>query len=774
VIAPLQEPLPFPETRVPSSELAAAEGIEARFDVPFVAQLALKEKQIQQNVRPVIAVHKWFARRPGTLFRALILAEFAQGPLAEIFDRPHQLPDLRIADPFMGGGTPLLEANRLGCEVVGWDVNPMAWWIVRQEIADLDVDTYLETAAEIEQALDEKLGSLYRTRCLECGDPEAPVKYFLWVKTRRCRKCERGFDLFPGYLVAADQRHPTNVLICPECGDLSEVEDRETPGNCAACSAPLSHRGPASRNRCPCPHCGEINPYADPDGAPPVHRMVALEYHCPTCRPDHRGRFFKKPEPEDLERFAEAERRLSALEPRYIPTETIPDGDETARLHRWGYREYRQMFNARQLLGLELLARRISSVRVENTQVREALATNLSDLLRYQNMLCRYDTRALKSLDVFSVHGYPVGLVQCESNLLGIRNGELSNVGSGGWSNIVNKFTQAKRYCEAPFEIRYDGRRKRRVAVPGEWIGERRRAPERRVELVCGSATEAELEPESLDAVLTDPPYLANVQYAELMDFCYAWLRRLAGQDLPELRNPSAYRPGDLTGNQTRDRGLEHFSEGLSQVFTRLTRALKRGRPFVFTYHHNELEAYLPVALALLDAGLVCTATLPCPAEMGGSIHIHKTGSSIVDTVFVCRTEGAVLRRTVEIETPALLAELVAEDLEELRRGGITPTSGDAKCLTFGHLTQLAVWKCRNRWNPSLALIEKLRGLREVIANLPAWAAVSDELVASSTYAESGFKGQVSEGASPDSDTDPEIPFHSDRASETTGIRVAR
>jgi hypothetical protein len=72
-----------------------------------------------------------------------------------------------------------------------------------------------------------------------------------------------------------------------------------------------------------------------------------------------------------------------------------------------------------------------------------------SDLLRYQNMLCRYDTWALKSLDIFSVHGFPVGLVQCESNLLGISNGGNANVGSGGWSNIVDKYAKAKRYCDA-------------------------------------------------------------------------------------------------------------------------------------------------------------------------------------------------------------------------------------------------------------------------------------------------------------------------------------
>jgi hypothetical protein len=50
------------------------------------------------------------------------------------------------------------------------------------------------------------------------------------------------------------------------------------------------------------------------------------------------------------------------------------------------------------------------------------LATNLRDLLRYQNMLCQYDTMALKSPEKFSIHGLPVGYVQVESNLRGSQN----------------------------------------------------------------------------------------------------------------------------------------------------------------------------------------------------------------------------------------------------------------------------------------------------------------------------------------------------------------
>jgi len=57
--------------------------IEHDFDISFIGGLALQEKQIQQNYRPIIAVHKWFARRPGTLFRGLLLSEFVTAPVKE-------------------------------------------------------------------------------------------------------------------------------------------------------------------------------------------------------------------------------------------------------------------------------------------------------------------------------------------------------------------------------------------------------------------------------------------------------------------------------------------------------------------------------------------------------------------------------------------------------------------------------------------------------------------------------------------------------------------
>lgn len=734
--------------------------MERNFDVPFIGGLALREKQVQQNYRPIIAVHKWFARRPGTLFRGLLLAEFGDRPVAETFCQTNAYPGKRVADPFMGGGTPLIEANRLSCDVVGWDINPMAWWIVRQEIEHLDLVAYKREAVSFVTALEAEVGGLYRTRCTFCGSESAHVKYFLWVKTLPCSACGTSIDLFPGYLVAEDRRHPRNVLLCPCCGSLCEVVDRRHPGSCHTCGHELSMRGPAGRSSCGCPKCHAENVYPRPTAGAPQHRLFAMEYLCRGCRPHHRGRFFKVPDTQDLGRAARAAARWGSLDSEYVPDDEIPAGDETDRLHRWGYRYYREMFNARQLLGLELSARHIAAVADE--RVRNALATNLSDLLRYQNMLCRYDTMALKSLDIFSVHGFPVGLVVCESNLLGIAKGDGSSVGSGGWSNIIDKYARAKAYCDAPFEVVARGGTKAQVPVPGEWIGERRNGqgpPEvRAVELHAGTATEAELPPGSLDAVLTDPPYFGNVQYAELMDFCYVWLRQLVAPRPAAFAAASTRNPDELTGNATMARDLAHFTEGLSTVFSRMARALKPGAPMAFTYHHNRLDAYVPVTVAILDARLVCTATLPCPAEMGASIHIAGTGSSVVDTVFVCRGTGTIQRR-LTVATPERLAELTREDLGQLEAAGLKPTRGDIRCIVFGHLVRLAIWGLRGSWDPSAATSTKVDAVNAEIGRLGGPAAperMLGEVFRDAPFAHALLVGEATTGYAEENDA---IPF---------------
>lgn len=733
--------------------------IERDFDVPFVADLALREKQIQQNYRPIMAVHKWFARRPGTLFRALILSEFVKGPLRDQFYQGQSLKTLRVLDPFMGGGTTLVEANRVGCAITGLDINPMAWWIVRQEILDLDLAAYRKAADVLRGSLEEDIGPLYRTRCLDCGSEDAHVKYFLWVKSPPCQRCGKPVDLFPNYLLSEAVRHPTNVFVCRVCGELYDSPSPKQAPACPHCKAAFTLEFAAKRSHCKCQHCNHPNDYPTPAAGPPIHRLFAIEYHCDACRPRHQGRFFKKPSPEDLAKYEKAATRLAAMRPSFIPKDEIPSGDETDRLHRWGYRLYREMFNARQLLGLELACRLIS--RQKDPRIADALATNLSDLLRYQNMLCRYDTMALKSLDVFSVHGFPIGLIQCESNLLGV-NGKTSAVGSGGWLNIIDKFYKAKSYCNHPFEIRHDGSRRVQVPIPSEWIGDRRNGTDpletKQVSLDCADSADVDFNGKKFDAVLTDPPYFKNVQYAELMDFCYVWLRTLITTTHPEFARLTTRNANELTGNVNMGRDLEHFTEGMSRVFRKMAKVLKPGSPLAYTYHHNQLDAYFPVAVAMLDAGLVCSASLPCPAEMGASIHINGTASSIIDTVFVCRSTGSFPRRWLA-ETPAALAKVVAEDLALLQQGQVKPTQGDTRCIIFGHMIRLAVWNLRNGWKADRSTAARMAAVQNWATEFGGVEAVINALGETYTKAQAHQHWELWEAATPYKTGTDEISF---------------
>lgn len=687
--------------------------LERHFDPVFTTALALREKQIQQNYRPIIGIHKWFARRPGTVFRNLLLAEFnGCEPLQSSYWRAHRLRGV-IADPFMGGGTPVFEANRLGFDVVGTDINPMAYWVVRQSLVPIDLPAFLLTADEVASDIEEKIGSLYSTKCLKCGSM-APVKYFLWVKTEICPECRTENDLFPGYLLAEAERHPRHVLVCARCGALNEFAEqpsRASPGRCTECSGPVTVEGPVGRQHIECRQCQTRFKYPRADTAPqpPKHRMWAIEYHCPDCKPRHAGRFFKRPDEADLGNFRRAERLLARSRDLPIPEDEIPLGDETARLHRWGYRLYRQMFNERQLLGLGLLLRRIR--KVAKIDVRHALLTVFSDFLRYQNLLCRYDTYALKCQDIFSVHGFPVGLLQCENNLLGI-----PGVGSGSFRHFVEKYRRSKEYCEAPFETMVKGRRKAVVRIAGERIGARLTSgfPDGtggHAWLRASTATDAYLPPASLDGVFTDPPYFANVQYAELIDFCFAWLRLGLQEEFADFERTTTRASDELTGNVTLGRGLEHFAGGLSAVFCHFAAALKPGAPFVFTYHHNDPLLYSPIIVAILDAGMDCTATLPAAAEMAASLHIAGTGSSILDSVFVCRKE-------VSERMGRNIQALLTADAEAMSRAGVRVSEGDLRCLLAGHVARLAINELRPNWNSKAPLSERLARARAALERI--------------------------------------------------------
>jgi adenine-specific DNA methylase len=684
--------------------------MEANFDETLVAELASAEKQVQQSYRPIIGVHKWFARRPGTLFRGLALAELVDEPLATHYFAGHDLDGV-VLDPFMGGGTTLFEANRVGLSVVGYDTNPMSRWLVERELEALDVDGFEQVGESIAAEIEEELRELYTTRCEECGD-DAPVKFFLWVKTHVC-ECGHETLLFPGPLVAGRkmQRHTHYVVVCGTCRTVDQFLPDQTPDDCPHCGVPYAATTVPAKADC---RCGRPFVVTRPrTEKPPKHTLFALEYHCHTCkrRDGRRGRFFKGADADDHARFNRAGERFAVVESSYWPDDAIPKGDETNRLLRFGYRRFRDLHNERQLLGLALLADRIRRAPAE---FQPALATVYSDFIRYQNMICRYDTAALKVLDVFSVHGFPVHRVQCEAALVGI-----PRIGSGGYRHFLAKYAAAKRYCQEPFETVKVNGRKTRLHIAGERIASNLiedpadLTNKRATLLRCASISVDGLPEASVDLVLTDPPYFANVQYSELMDFCYAWLRRLV-PDTAFFERTTSKSHDEVTGNVTGGRDINAFAQRLSEVYCASSHALRPGKPFVFTYHHNDLHSYAALVVAVLDAGLVPITTIVCPSEMRGSIHINNADSSRVDTVFVLRKPPTPV--VGDLGLP--VNERLIAHVENLVAAGMNVTDGDRRCIRHGLLAEDAMRALAKEWDATAPIDDRMATARQKLVTL--------------------------------------------------------
>jgi putative DNA methylase len=221
------------------------------------------------------------------------------------------------------------------------------------------------------------------------------------------------------------------------------------------------------------------------------------------------------------------------------------------------------------------------------------------------------------------------------------------------------------------------------------------------------------------------------------MDFCYVWLRRLVGDQADGFSLPSSRSLEELTGNNTQSRGIEQFTDGLASVYRAMSHALKPGAPLAFTFHHNRIEPYHAVGVAILDAGLTCLATLPCPAEMGGSIHIHGTASSIVDTIFVCRFDGRT-RRGQAFDALEGLAAVMRSELAMLRTAGMKPTAGDIRCMVFGHVTRYAIGRLRKSWDSDLPTPARLALFAGTMASFAGYHKLIDILAAHSEQAPAG------------------------------------
>lgn len=138
-------------------------------------------------------------RRQQTVFRAILIGATETDPASVMsaLYSPTRYPGMTVFDPFMGSGTTIGEALKLGMRGIGRDINPVAYFAVRNALGNHSRQRVMETFAAIEGDVAPDLRALYRTELPTGG--EADVLYFFWVKVVACPACDRDVDLFTSY-----------------------------------------------------------------------------------------------------------------------------------------------------------------------------------------------------------------------------------------------------------------------------------------------------------------------------------------------------------------------------------------------------------------------------------------------------------------------------------------------------------------------------------------------------------------------------------------------
>ena len=145
--------------------------LEVDFPILPVNQVAV----IEGNAgKPIYQMSKWWARRRSSVFRSMLIAAATKAPedpshaaklVWDNYYANHQkngaFEHLKVADIFMGGGTTLVEGSRLGMQMSGNDLNPVAWFVVKQELADVDLDAVKRLLADIEAEVKPQIMPFY-------------------------------------------------------------------------------------------------------------------------------------------------------------------------------------------------------------------------------------------------------------------------------------------------------------------------------------------------------------------------------------------------------------------------------------------------------------------------------------------------------------------------------------------------------------------------------------------------------------------------------------
>jgi putative DNA methylase len=676
--------------------------IEVALPLEDINRESAREKSIRHGHPSTL--HLWWARRPLAACRAVLFAQLVDDPSAhpEKFpteeeqkaerDRLHGIisrlvvwENIRdekllreaheeilkstggdpppILDPFAGGGSIPLEAQRLGLEAQASDLNPVAvlinkalieippkWaghkpvfpgaaaerlsWPGATGLAE-DVQRY---GKWMRDEAEKRIGHLYPK--VKVSGVEATVIAWIWARTVTCPNpaCRSTMPLVRSFWLSTKKSKERYVVPVIN-GKRVRFEVRGPDG--------VPRDGTVSRTGAVCLICDTPVPLSYIRAEGKADRIDAQLMAI--AAEGTRQRYYVAPT-EEHEKAADVPR------PTDVPEGEIAYYPRDLKAPTYGMRTWADLFTNRQLTSLATFSDLVHEAREHAISVgadltyADAVATYLalgvSRMADIANALCRWENTKTQVRNLFSRQAIPMIWDFAETQPFG--------EAAGGFEVSLGNLT--KCIDVSP------------LARPGKV-----------------QQANASTRPYEGLLVSTDPPYYDNIIYSNLADFFYVWLRRSVGDLYPDLlATMTTPKAEELVANQYgHDDARKFFEEGFAEVFRRVCQGTPDGFPISVFYAFKQAEAsddgghastgWETLLEGMLTSGWAVTGTWPVRTELANRPMSQGMNALASSVVLACRPRlsdaGSIDRRGLI----AALREEFPEALRKIEQGKVAP-----------------------------------------------------------------------------------------------------
>lgn len=664
--------------------------IEEELPLMAINAASAREKSLRHG--HISTMHLWWARRPLAMSRAVVFGTLLPDPgddarRKEILDliaqaspfeasvNPAQINPLRklladaypdgppkVLDCFAGGGAIPLEALRLGCDVTAVDLNPVAHLIEKCTLeypqrfgrqSDMGENTlaadFVQWAGWVRARVEPKLARVFPAD----DKGRRPAVYF-WARTMTCSNpsCRVEIPLLSSYWLANSTRRTVWVEVDAVPGNIG-LNLRSGP---APTDRDLSD-GTVKASSVTCPACGssrvakDVREYGKRTGF--GRRLYAVM--------DINGgmRTYRSPRPDEIEGAEKlATALLDELEETPDGTSALPDEPMVKSQYRrygnlvYGIDTFRGLFNDRQLHVLGSLCEAVRAAHEE--MVKEgmdaeraiAVATYLGFMV---DKIADYNSSftSWSSGGEFLRSTFPrqaIAMVWDYVETDAFRESE------GIWESHIRWIKLAVSHCST-------------TACQFATVAR-------------GNAQQLPYADRSFDAVIVDPPYYDAIQYGDLSDYFYVWMKRSIGHLHPNVfGTPLTPKLQEIIESRADKKSPEHISQNtfeqrLQNALNELARVVKVEGIVSIVFAHTDVDAWERLLNALRSANLVVTTSWPMRSEREARSTAQISAVLGSSVVLVCRPAKAEEEGFYDDVVRALEAR-IAERLDAFQEMGL-------------------------------------------------------------------------------------------------------